>query len=69
MNYTTESQDPYFRNEEDGSTHCDCDSLCVNPADRPCPKFDESGIATFPVGDPKKMGFRVVDNCCEEHIQ
>lgn len=43
--------------------------LSVNPQAKVCPKFDAHGIAEFPVGDPHKMGFRVVDNCTEEHIQ
>ncbi len=43
--------------------------LCVNPEARVCPLFDATGIATYPVGDPHKMGFPVVDNCTWEHIQ
>ncbi len=43
--------------------------LSVSPQEKVCPKFDAQGIAEFPVGNPHKMGFRVVDNCTEEHIQ
>ncbi len=41
----------------------------LDPSQRLCPIFDETGIATFPVADPGEMGMRVVDNCPEEHIQ
>ncbi len=44
------------------------DSLRLNPQNRLCPLFDSSCIAMFPVGKRDKMGFRVVDNCCEDHI-
>lgn len=44
------------------------DEICVNPKMELCPKFDETGIALFPVADPSKMGVRVVDNCAEDHI-
>lgn len=42
--------------------------LRLNPQDRICSKFDDVSIALFPVADPEKMGFRVLDNCAEEHI-
>ena len=45
-----------------------CD-LCLDPRQRLCPKFDAVSIAMFPVAQPGEMGFRVVDNCAEEHIQ
>lgn len=42
--------------------------LRLNPQLRLCPKFDSVSIAAFPVADMDDMGFRVVDNCAEEHI-
>ena len=36
---------------------------------RLCPAFDPETIAVFPVAEPGEMGFRVLDNFCEEHIQ
>lgn len=44
-------------------------SLRIEPEKRLCPAFDPVSIATFPVATPGEMGFRVVDNFCEEHIQ
>ncbi|MDD3347509.1 hypothetical protein [Oscillibacter sp.] len=44
-------------------------SLRIEPEKRLCPLFDPVSIATFPVAAPGEMGFRVLDNCCEEHIQ
>jgi len=43
--------------------------LRLEPERRLCPIFDEVTIATFPVAEPEEMGFRVLDNFCEEHIQ
>ena len=43
--------------------------LRLEPEQRLCPVFDEVSIATFPVAEPGEMGFRVLDNFCEEHIQ
>lgn len=40
--------------------------LC--PDQRICPLFDSVGIAEFSVAARGKMGMRVLDNCCEEHI-
>lgn len=45
------------------------DSLSTNPEARLCPKFDEKGIALFQLGSPEEMGFIVVDDCTQEHIQ
>ncbi len=45
------------------------EDLRLSPQKRLCPRFDEESIAMFPVADPGEMGFRVVDNCPEEHIQ
>jgi len=46
----------------------DTDDLRLNPKKRLCPKFDESSIALFQTAKPGEMGFRVIDNCAEEHI-
>lgn len=43
-------------------------ALRLEPEKRLCPIFDAETIATFPVAQPGEMGFRVVDNFCEEHI-
>ena len=43
--------------------------LRIEPEKRLCPAFDPVTIATFPVAEPDEMGFRVLDNFCEEHIQ
>ena len=43
--------------------------LRLEPEKRLCPAFDPDGIAKFPVADAGEMGFRVLDNFCEEHIQ
>lgn len=43
--------------------------LRMEPERRLCPIFDAVSIATFPVAEPEEMGFRVLDNFCEEHIQ
>ena len=42
--------------------------LRLEPEKRMCPLFDPTSIAEFPVADPGKMGYRVLDNFCEEHI-
>ena len=43
--------------------------LRLEPEKRLCPIFDDVAIATFPVAPPDEMGFRVLDDFCEEHIQ
>ena len=43
--------------------------LRIEPEKRLCPIFDPVTVATFQVAAPGEMGFRVVDNFCEEHIQ
>ena len=45
------------------------DTLRLDPETRLAPLFDSTSIARFPVAEPEKMGFRVRDNCAEEHIQ
>lgn len=43
--------------------------LRLDPELRLCPQFDSESIALFPVATREEMGFRVLDNFCEEHIQ
>lgn len=43
--------------------------LRLEPEKRMCPIFDPTTIAKFPVAAPGEMGFRVLDNFCEEHIE
>jgi len=43
--------------------------LRLEPEKRLCPLFDQDSIALFPTAEPGEMGFRVLDNACEEHIQ
>ena len=45
------------------------DSIRLDPEKRLAPKFDSASIAKFPVAEPGKMGFRVLDDRAEEHIQ
>lgn len=46
----------------------DAPVLRLEPERRLCPAFDPVSIALFPVADRDEMGFRVLDNFCEEHI-
>lgn len=41
----------------------------VEPEKQLCPIYDEVGIRTFRVAEPGEMGFRVVDDFVQEHIQ
>ncbi|MBQ6987061.1 MAG: hypothetical protein IJR48_03510 [Oscillibacter sp.] len=43
--------------------------LRIEPEKRLCPLYDPETIARYPVAEPGEMGFRVLDNFCEEHIQ
>lgn len=43
--------------------------LRLDPELRLCPRFDSESIALFPLASREEMGFRVLDNFCEEHIQ
>ena len=43
------------------------DNLRLNPEARLASKFDSATIAKFPVAKPGEMGFRVLDDCAEEH--
>ena len=41
----------------------------LDPETRIAPRFDSVGIAKFPIAEPGEMGFRVLDDVTEEHIQ
>ena len=41
----------------------------LDPETRIAPRFDSAGIAKFPIAKPEEMGFRVLDDFTEEHIQ
>lgn len=41
----------------------------LDPETRIAPRFDSTGIARFPIAEPGEMGFRVLDDFTEEHIQ
>lgn len=43
--------------------------LRLDPELQLCPQFDSESIALFPLASREEMGFRVLDNFCEEHIQ
>ncbi len=43
------------------------ENLRLDPESRIAGKFDAASIAKFPVAKPGKMGFRVLDDCAEEH--
>jgi len=47
------------------------EQVCVrlDPEERMCPAFDSTSIKLFRAPEPGEMGFRVVDNFPEEHIQ
>ena len=47
----------------------DMPALRLEPEKRMCPLFDPTSIAAFPVAEPGEMGYRVLDNFCEEHIE
>ena len=47
----------------------DTPALRLEPEKRMCPLFDPATIAEFRVATPGEMGYRVLDNFCEEHIQ
>ena len=44
-------------------------SLRLEPEKRMCPIFDSVSIAKFPVAAPGEMGYRVLDNFCDEHFE
>lgn len=41
----------------------------LDPETRLTPKYDSTGIRTFPVADKKQMGWQVLDDFVEEHIE
>ena len=41
----------------------------LDPETQLAPRFDSVGIAKFPIAAPGEMGFRVLDDFTEEHIQ
>ena len=41
----------------------------LDPETRIAPRFDSVSIAKFPIAKPEEMGFRVIDDFTEEHIQ
>jgi len=41
----------------------------LDPETRIAPRFDSVSIAKFPIAEPGEMGFRVLDDFTEEHIQ
>lgn len=45
------------------------EDLRLDPEERLCPNFDVTSIKKFLAPLPAEMGFRVLDNCAEEHIQ
>ena len=46
----------------------DFPDLRLQPERRLCSLYDPCGIAMFSVTDAGEMGFRVLDNFCEEHM-
>jgi len=45
------------------------DCIRLNPECRLCPEYDSCSIKLFAAPDAGEMGFRVLDNFPEEHIQ
>jgi len=43
--------------------------LRLEPEKRMCPYVDPDSIYKYPVATSEEMGFRVLDNFCEEHIE
>ena len=41
----------------------------LDPETRLASRFDSAAIAKFPIAEPGEMGFRVLDDFTEEHIQ
>lgn len=41
----------------------------IEPEKRLCPIYDATGIRTFPLAPREKMGFQVLDDFVQEHIQ
>lgn len=47
----------------------DQDCIRLNPEEEICPEYDSCSVKIFPAADITEMGFPVVDNFPEEHIQ
>ena len=45
------------------------DNIRLDPEKRLTPSHDSASIDKYPVASREKMGLRVVDDFCEEHIQ
>ena len=43
--------------------------LRLEPEKRICPIVDPVSIYKYPLATSEEMGFRVLDNFCEEHIE
>jgi hypothetical protein len=43
--------------------------LRLEPEKRMCPIVDPDSIYKYPLATSEEMGFRVLDNFCEEHIE
>ena len=39
----------------------------LDPEERIAPEFDSTSIKKFRAPEPGEMGFRVLDNCAEDH--
>lgn len=48
---------------------CKNSELRVDPEQRLCEDFDSMSVAKFDVAEPGRMGFRVLDDCAQEHQQ
>ena len=44
-------------------------ALRIEPEKRLCPEYDPVTVKRYRAPEPGDMGFRVLDNFCEEHIQ
>ncbi len=54
-----------------GRTHSSPEELLelrIDPEQRLCPAFDSMCVKLFQAPS-EEMGFRVLDNCCEDNIQ
>lgn len=50
-------------------THTQHVCFRLEPEKRLCPTTDSASIRTYRLAAPGEMGFRVVDDFCQEHIQ
>lgn len=49
--------------------HAQSASFRIEPDKQICPIYDATGIRTFPLAPRWKMGFQVLDDFVQEHIQ